>query len=141
MTAEDPSPAFSEESTRTVLAEACARVGLDPSGATVLRLGENAIYCLAGAPVVVRIARSRAALEDVRKEMRVARWLKSEDFPAAELADENGEDVLMVDGRYPVTFWRYITSTPPEPSEASLGRLLRELHGLTPPAWVELPSF
>lgn len=141
MTAEEPSPTFSEESTRPVLAEACTRVGLDPSDATVLRLGENAIYRLAGAPVVVRIARSLAALEDVRKEMRVARWLKSEDFPAAELADENGEDVLIVDGRYPVTFWRYITSTPPEPSEASLGRLLRELHGLTPPAWVKLPSF
>ena len=141
MKAQEPSPAFSEESTRPVLAEACAQVSLDPSGASMLRLGENAIYRLDSAPVIVRIARSVAKLDEVRKEIRVARWLQSESFPAVGLADENGEDVLVTASQYPVTFWRYITNTPPEPSEASLGRLLRELHGLTPPAWVQLPSF
>jgi hypothetical protein len=73
MKAQEPSPAFSEESTRPVLAEACARVGLDPAGASMLRLGENAIYRLDRAPVVVRIARSLGKLAEVRKEVRVAR--------------------------------------------------------------------
>lgn len=141
MTGQEPSPVFSEESTRPVLADACAQVGLDPAGASLLRLGENAMYRLAAAPVVVRIARSLAKLDEVRKEMRVARWLKSEGFPAVGLADENGEDVLVAAERHPVTFWRYIDDTPPDPNEASLGRLLRELHGLTPPAWLQLPDF
>jgi Ser/Thr protein kinase RdoA (MazF antagonist) len=141
MTTQEPSPAFSEDSTRPVLAEACAKVGLDPAGASMLRLGENAMYRLESAPVVVRVARSLAKLDEVRKEIRVARWLESEGFPAVGLADENGEDVLVAAGQYPVTFWRYITNTPPDPSEASLGRLLRELHGLKPPDWLQLPDF
>lgn len=132
---------FSEASTRPILRDACAAVSLDAGDASILRLGENAIYRLDGVPVVVRIARSLDVLEDVRKEVRVARWLAAEDFPAARLADDTEPEPLIAQDRYPVTFWRLITPTPPEPNEAILGRLLRRLHGLTPPEWVHLPAF
>ena len=136
-----PAAPFSEASTRPVLAEACAAVGLDPAEAEILRLGENVIYRLAAAPVVVRIARTLGALEDVRKEIRVARWLEAEDFPAVRLAEETEGDALVVADQHPVTFWRYIRHRPPPPSEASLGALLRRLHDFVPPEWVRLPSF
>lgn len=134
-------PDFSEASTHPVLAEACAVTSLDATGAELLRLGENAIYRLATAPVVVRIARSMDVLDDVRKEMRVARWLAGEGFPAAQLIAESGDDALIIRDRYPVTFWRLIRPTEPDPDEATLGALLRELHQLDVPSWVQLPPF
>jgi Ser/Thr protein kinase RdoA (MazF antagonist) len=130
---------FTEASTRPVLEEACTQLGLSSRGSTLLRLGENAIYRLPSVPVVVRIARSMDALEDVRKEVRVALWLAAEDFPAARLAEHAPEASLLVHDRYPVTFWKAITPTEPEPDEVDLGRLLRRLHELTPPDSVQLP--
>jgi hypothetical protein len=56
-----------------LLRRACAEAGFDADGATVMRLGENALFRLADS-VVARIARpgqERAA----RKEVAVARWL------------------------------------------------------------------
>ncbi|GHF84121.1 DNA-binding transcriptional regulator YhcF (GntR family) [Amycolatopsis bartoniae] len=49
-------PAFTAESTRAVLDTACRIAGVDWQGATLMRLGENALYRLASAPIVVRIA-------------------------------------------------------------------------------------
>lgn len=48
---------FGHESAAAVLRLACAGVGLSAENAELLRLGENAIYRLAGVPVVVRIGR------------------------------------------------------------------------------------
>jgi Ser/Thr protein kinase RdoA (MazF antagonist) len=132
---------FSEAGTLRIARQACAVVGHADAELERLRLGENAIYRVVDAPLVVRIARSLQMLDDVRKEMRVARWLEQAGLPAARLAAETGEDALIVDGRYPVTFWQLIRSTTPEPDEADLGRLLRQLHALQPPEWVQLPAF
>jgi Ser/Thr protein kinase RdoA (MazF antagonist) len=132
---------FTEASTRPVLHEACAAVGLPTNDAVLLRVGENAIYRLASAPVVVRIARSLDMIDDVRKEVRVARWLDEEDYPAVRLTDHTGSEPLVVADQYPVTFWRLIAQTAPDPSDADLGQLLRRLHELTPPSWVQLPAF
>jgi aminoglycoside phosphotransferase (APT) family kinase protein len=131
---------FSEASTRRTLAAVCQKVGLDVAGAKLLRLGENALYVLAEAEVVVRIARSLAAVEDVRKEVRVARWLEETKFPAVRLADVTPDQPLIVDD-HPVTFWRLIHALPPEPSPADLGFLLRRLHQMEPPSWLDLPRF
>jgi len=46
-----------------------------------LRLGTNANYRLAAHPIMVRIAPGH--IEDVRKEVNVARWLAGSGFPAA----------------------------------------------------------
>jgi aminoglycoside phosphotransferase len=136
-----PPPEFSETSTRRTLATACSAVGLAPEGARLLRLGENAIYALDAAPVVVRIARSLAMLQDVRKEVRAARWLAGIGFPATRLADDTQDEPLIVEDRHPVTFWDYIESTEPKPTIADLGRILREFHALDVPEWVVLPAF
>jgi hypothetical protein len=82
----DPrSPVFSAGAAGRALALASEQVGLDAAGATLMRMGENAIYRLAAEPVVVRVARSTDLLPDVRKEVAVARWLDSAGLPAIRL--------------------------------------------------------
>lgn len=133
-----PEP-FGGEGTRRTMAKACALVGLDASDARPMRLGENALYALPAARVVVRVARSVDMLSDVQKEVDVARWLRDADYPAVRLADV-ADAPLVVDG-HPVTFWRLVDVAEPKPSPADLGRLLRKLHGLEIPQWLHLPEF
>ncbi len=57
------------------LREACEQARLDGDAAELLRLGENATYQLAAAPVVVRITCSADQLRRVEKELCVARSL------------------------------------------------------------------
>lgn len=127
---------FSGESTRAVLTGACAAIGLNPDDAELLRLGENAIYRLACAPVVVRIARPRHG-EDAAKEVAVAEWLAGSGVPAARLWPI--EQPLDVDG-HAVTFWRFIPGRRGGPNDVrALGELLRRVHELPPPTDFTLP--
>ena len=74
----DAAADFSSSAVLPTLQKACAQTGLSSDGAELLRLGENAIFQLAAAPVVVRIARSADRLQRVQRELCVARWLASE---------------------------------------------------------------
>jgi aminoglycoside phosphotransferase (APT) family kinase protein len=142
MTTTEAGPnAFSERNTREALELACRAVGLHAEGARLMRLGENAIYALADEPIVVRIARSPDALDDVRKEMRVARWLAANEFPAARLATQNGDDALVVADRHPVTFWDLIPEHADPADFVDLAHLLKRLHNLAPDDAVQLPAF
>jgi len=128
---------FSATSTAQTLASACTAVGLDPGGAELMRLGENAIYRLHSLPVVVRIARTVDYLPDVRTEVGVARWLESADFPAVRLAGP-ADQPLVVDGRV-VTFWELVAERTEYGTVAELAELLRQLHHLEPPSSLRLP--
>lgn len=103
-----------------------------------MRLGENAIYRLRGAPLVVRIARTLDYLPDVETEVAAARWLASEDFPALRLAGPDVQPVV-ADGR-PVTFWELLGDPPEFGTVRELGMLLRRLHALVPPSSLVLPQ-
>lgn len=130
-TGEPATVPFSADSTRTVLAAACAQAGLDATGAMLLRLGENALYRLAQAPVVVRIARTMDYWDDVTQEVQVARWLAGHQFPAAQVCDI--PQPIRAAG-LPVTFWRYIEGQPGTLDDAeSMAVLLRRLHSLPAP--------
>lgn len=137
---EPSSPTFGRESTLPVLREACRRAGLPADGAELLRLGENAIYRLAGAPVVVRIARSSRRWPDAVKEVRMSRWLAEQGVRVVRLADVD-EQPFDVDG-HPVTFWRYIDGRRGRPSDVGdLARILRSIHELPVEQAPELPAF
>jgi hypothetical protein len=129
---------FSSAMAVPVLAEACTSAGFPSDGAELLRLGENAIYQLASAPVVVRIARSADRLAQVEKELCVARWLDASDIPAVHVV-EDIEQPLMVDG-HPVSFWHAVAGGDLEPTQADLARLLAAFHSL-PDCPCELPAF
>jgi Ser/Thr protein kinase RdoA (MazF antagonist) len=125
----DAAEGFSSSAALPVLRAACEQAGLDSDGVELVRLGENAIYQLASAPVVVRIARSADRMRRVQKELCVARWLASADVPAVRVYDEI-DQLLMVDD-HPVSFWQTVTGGEPTPTHADLARLLAAFHGLS----------
>jgi Ser/Thr protein kinase RdoA (MazF antagonist) len=112
-------------------------VGLDAVGAELIRLGENALFRLPAAGVVVRVARTMAHWDDSVKEANVSRWLAEHAYPAARLAEV--PQPLEVDG-HPVTFWREVPGRDGTEGDAALlGVLLRRLHGLPAPTGFRLP--
>lgn len=129
--------AFTPETTRDVLDSACGVARLDSTGATLMRMGENAMYHLADEPVVVRIGRS---IEASRKETSIARWLASVDFPAVRLIDIGSPQPIIVD-KTPVTFWEFIEENGEPATSGDLGSILRRLHQTTGPADLVLPAF
>ena len=74
---------FSSSIAQPVLRKACKRAGLSGDNAQLLRIGENAIFQLASAPIVVRIGRSADRLPRVQREVCVARWLADAEVPPA----------------------------------------------------------
>ncbi|WP_224401252.1 phosphotransferase enzyme family protein [Pseudonocardia sp. ICBG1034] len=134
------SPTFGRDSTLPVLREACCRAGLQSDGAELLRLGENAIYRLAGVPVVVRLARSAQRWPDAVKEVRMSRWLSEQGVRVVRLAGV--EDQPFDVGEHPVTFWEHIDGRRGRPSDVGdLARILRSIHQLPVDQAPELPTF
>lgn len=132
----EPADRFTPDYTADVLAAACEAAGLDHANATLIRLGENALYRLKTAPFMVRVGRSLPAAQ---KEVAVARWLESQSFPAARVADVP-QPVVYDDT--PVTFWQYIEQSAAPVTSRDLGVTLRRLHALpAPPVDLVLPQF
>jgi aminoglycoside phosphotransferase (APT) family kinase protein len=129
---------FSAVTAESVLLTACEIARLDARGARLLRLGENALFHLPVESAVVRIARTMDYWRDVKKEVAVARWLASYQFPAAE-ACEIPQPIQVAD--HPVTFWRFINGRRGDRNDiVYLGELLRRLHRLSRPTMFNLPE-
>ena len=129
---------FSAAAAEAVLAAVCELTGLESSGARLLRLGENALFHLPAQAVVVRIARTMDYWHDAVKEVSVARWLASSQFPSARVYQV--AQPLEVSG-HPVTFWQFINGRNGGRADiACLGALLRRLHKMPGPAEFELPN-
>jgi Phosphotransferase enzyme family len=122
----DTAAEFSSLAILPTLRKACDLADFSSDGAELLRLGENAIFQLAAAPVVVRIARSEDRLQRVRREICVARWLAVSGVPAVRVFEKAGQP-LVVDGR-PVTFWHTVSGGAPVPTHVDLARLLAAFH-------------
>jgi len=121
--------------TRDKLAEAlvgvCATAGLDPIGAELLRLTNNAVYRLVTRPVVVRIVASRGLRHRVEKVVRVARWFAEHDVPAVRLLPGIAQPVRV--GDHLATLWEEVPDGGAKPRGRDLGRLLRRIHALPAP--------
>ncbi|WP_093841719.1 phosphotransferase family protein [Streptomyces aidingensis] len=135
----DTAAAFTSDSAGRTLVHACRAAGLDPSGAGLLRLGSNAVYRLASAPVIVRIARDPGSLEPMTRAVGVARWLETENFPATRVVP-GIEQPATIDGRV-VTFWENAQDRPEYARLDELADLLRHLHWLEEPESLRLPYF
>jgi hypothetical protein len=120
------------------LATACAKIGNSASGASMIRLGGNALFLLPHNKIVVRIARGPAILPDATKEVAVASWLHDIGIPAAQPTDH--EQPIMVDG-HPVTFWQLIDNSGARPTLIDLAAILHQLHRAPVPPDLELPEF
>ncbi len=110
---------------------ACSSAGLPPRpDAELLRLGENALFAIPEAGVVVRVARSSEMADKVAKELAVARWLAGHEFPSVH--PTGTPQPVEADGRL-VTFWEYVPDGSPAASVTIVARLLRDLHALPDP--------
>lgn len=127
---------FTSEKLAAALADVCAATGLDPRGATLLRLTNNAVFRLARTPAVVRIIASVALRYRVTKVVRVASWLAERDFPVVRLWPGAPQPVEA--GGHLATVWRWVPGAGRAARPAELARLLRRLHALPPPPF-EVP--
>ncbi|MFE7929975.1 aminoglycoside phosphotransferase family protein [Streptomyces sp. NPDC057456] len=130
---------FTSARASRVMRAACHAAGLDDGGSELIRLGENALFRLASAPVVVRVARGEEWLPKAQREVAVSRWLTGEGFPATR-AVEDLEQPLLIEG-HPVTFWHLIVEGDRKATYGELGGILRDLHAMTVPAGLELPAY
>jgi Ser/Thr protein kinase RdoA (MazF antagonist) len=130
---------FGAADAERVLQVACTSAGIQcEGGATLIRLGENAIFRLPGDRIVVRIARTMDYWDDSKNEVEVARWLASQHFSAAQVHEVAAQPIA-ADG-HPVTFWRFIDGRAGDREDLStLGTVLRSLHELPRPVNFGLP--
>jgi Ser/Thr protein kinase RdoA (MazF antagonist) len=120
-----------------LLKQACSIAGLDADGARLMRLGSNAVYHLA-TPVVVRISRHDADLDEVRRSVAVARWLESVDYPAVRVIDV--DQPVSIDG-HAVTFWRSVSEDGDQyATVGEVAEVLARLHRLEAPGNLHLPA-
>jgi aminoglycoside phosphotransferase (APT) family kinase protein len=134
--ADDGDRDLTPTSAGATLVKACRAVGLDPTGARLLRIGEHAMFRLVE-PVVVRIARTNLYEAEARKEVVVARWLESLSYPAVRaLSAEQPQKV----GERVVTYWAAVSDNENAyGNTAELAALLVRLHALAPPPDPQLP--
>ncbi|HEY1281669.1 MAG TPA: aminoglycoside phosphotransferase family protein [Acidimicrobiales bacterium] len=102
----------------------------------MVRLGSNAVYRLAE-PVIVRIAGDGATVEDVRRQVFVARWLEGVGYPATRAL--NVEQPVEVDG-YVATFLVSVSNRDEYAPIREVANLIRRLHELDPPSGFTLPA-
>lgn len=118
------------------LAAITKAANLDPAGAHLIKVTNNAVWELATAPIVIRMATTPALLHRTPTVIAVARWLASHNIPAVRLA-ELPQPITATDGigtSWSATAWHTETQTSAAPTGRDLGLLLRTLHSLPPPA-------
>ncbi|MCR6486233.1 aminoglycoside phosphotransferase family protein [Amycolatopsis sp. OK19-0408] len=122
---------FTPAKLRGVLAETCARLGLDPAGARLLRFTNNAVFALVTAPFVIRIVGSTQLKHRVGTVVRVARHFERHGVPAIRLLDTVEQPMEV--GEHLVTVWHQVPSIGRPATSADLARLLRRVHALPAP--------
>ncbi len=121
---------------RAALADACARMNLDAAGAELIQYSVNAVFRLATAPVVVRVAAGAVGRTRGRRLVAAAGWLAENDAPSVRLLV--GDQPVNIAGEFTFTFWHELAVRPAWTAE-DLARPLRTLHRLQPnsamPEW------
>jgi thiamine kinase-like enzyme len=124
------------DGSHALLNQACRIAGLDAKSARLLRMGSNAVYRLSG-PVIVRISRPGADVDDARRTVAVSRWLKSVGYPSVRAIDL--DQPIVIDG-HAVTFWEAVSDGGDEyASVGEVAQILVELHRLVAPDDLGLP--
>lgn len=126
---------FTESAALAALTRACQSVGLDADGASLIRLGSNAVFRL-DSEVVARVAPSERLLSNAVKQISVARWLEHVGYPATRAIDVPQPRIA---DRRVVTFWLSISKETVYAPLRAVGELIRGLHDLPAPSGLELP--
>jgi aminoglycoside phosphotransferase (APT) family kinase protein len=129
--------ALTDATAKHLLAEVCERVGLEPKGAELIRIGSNAVYRLAE-PVIVRISPGNSGLDNAQLQVRIARWLSSAAYPATRALDI--DQPIEVDD-YVSTLWESASEREEYAPVIQVADLIRRLHALDAPASLDLPKY
>lgn len=128
---------LTERTAQALLERACAADGLSADDANLMRLGSNAVFHLK-APVVVRISRKGADVEEALRTLAVARWLESAGYPAVRVADVDQPIIL---NGHVVTFWKSVSRDGRQfATVGEFAEVLARLHRLDAPARLMLPA-
>ncbi|RKE18541.1 phosphotransferase enzyme family protein [Streptomyces sp. TLI_171] len=117
---------FDEPRARALLQEACAPAGIDPAGAALLALGQNAVFDLPAESLVAKVGRSPDAAGRAGRELALAAWLDGAGVPVVRPADPA---VRLVQG-HPVTLWHRLPAAVRPARPVDLAPLLTALHAL-----------
>lgn len=122
----------------------CAELGLDPTGARLLRNVNNAVFRLSRDPVVVRLVTLPSYIPRARLAVAAATVFAEHDVPAIRLLPGIPQPVRV--GEHIATVWQAVPSLGPVPGGADLASLLRAVHAVpTPcralPNWDPLTDF
>jgi Ser/Thr protein kinase RdoA (MazF antagonist) len=128
--------ALTKETAHQALGRACEKVGVDPAGAELVRLGSNAVYRLAE-PVIVRIGRDGESVEDARRQILVARWLEREGYPANRAL--HIDQPVDVSGHI-ATFWESVSERSEYADIRQVADIIRRFHDLASPGDLSLPE-
>lgn len=113
------------------LAAVCAELGLDPAGARLLRDVNNAVFRLAGHPVVVRLVTLPSYVRRAELAVSAATVFAAHGVPAIRLLPGVAQPVRV--GEHVATVWQAVPPSRRRPGGADLARLLRAVHALAPP--------
>jgi hypothetical protein len=116
--------AFAERAVE-LAAEAAREIGVDPAGATVLRVASAVTVDLPRADIIARVERSRE-LTAAHRQAVAARILEQRRVPAGRLVAPDRQPLVRRDGV--VTLWHRLRIVPGRPGPEALGRLARQLH-------------
>jgi aminoglycoside phosphotransferase (APT) family kinase protein len=120
---------LTEASARELAYAACKQAGVDEGDAELIRIGSNAVFRLAGR-VILRIGREQHGFDEARRQVGVARWLASEDFPANRALDI--PQPVDASG-HPATFWVSVSEKEEYAAIAQVAEIIRDLHRLRAP--------
>lgn len=117
---------ITRDAVRAILERACLRVGLDATGAGLIRMVNNAVFRLAAHPVVVRVVLTPELGHRAENAAAAARLFAANQVPSVALLDDVPGPVD-VDG-YLVSFWQAVVDTGETPTATDLARLLTQVH-------------
>lgn len=103
----------------------CARIGVDPAGAELVKYTINAVYRLE--PFVIRMT---TGVEDAQRTVANATMLAAAGAPTVRLADVGPQPVRA--GGWAATVWRHVPTTGRVPAPVDLAAPVRAVHGLPP---------
>ncbi|MER6797206.1 aminoglycoside phosphotransferase family protein [Amycolatopsis mediterranei] len=125
---------LTETSARELADAACKKAGIDGADAELIRIGSNAVFRLPGR-IILRIGRERDGFEGARRQVGVAHWLASENFPANRAM--NIPQPVDVSG-HPATFWQSVSEEEKYAPIADVAEIIRNLHELRAPTGLDL---
>ncbi|MEV7213543.1 aminoglycoside phosphotransferase family protein [Kitasatospora cineracea] len=109
-----------------LLQEAAAPAGIDPAGAVLLALGQNAVFGLPAEGLVAKVGRTAGAAARAERELALAGWLDGAGVPVVRPA---AAAVAVVQG-HPVTWWHRLPAAVHPARPVDLAPLLTALHAL-----------